>query len=88
MTQQRNPEAVVNLGRHKRNCSVCGHQQREEIESAFIAGVPRLQSLRIMGWQIGPASTVTLTRWDSFQSVSEMSGRRWSGSSKRLAKWT
>jgi hypothetical protein len=26
----------VSLGRHKRNCSVCAHQQREEIESAFI----------------------------------------------------
>jgi len=26
----------VNLGRHQRNCSVCAHQQREEIEAAFI----------------------------------------------------
>jgi hypothetical protein len=26
----------VNQGRHQRNCSVCAHQQREEIESAFI----------------------------------------------------
>jgi hypothetical protein len=26
----------VSLGRHKRNCSVCRHKQREEIESAFV----------------------------------------------------
>src|ERR1035438_8697413 len=36
MSEQRNPEAVVSLGRHQRNCSVCGHQQRDEIESAFV----------------------------------------------------
>jgi hypothetical protein len=29
--------AMVNLGRHKRNCSICAHQQREEIESEFIS---------------------------------------------------
>jgi hypothetical protein len=29
--------ATVSLGRHQRVCSVCAHQQREEIESAFIA---------------------------------------------------
>ena len=28
---------MVNLGRHKRNCSICAHQQREEIESEFIS---------------------------------------------------
>jgi hypothetical protein len=33
---QRNPDAAVSLGRHKRTCSVCRHDQREEIESAFI----------------------------------------------------
>ncbi len=27
---------MVNLGRHRRNCSICAHQQREEIEAAFI----------------------------------------------------
>jgi hypothetical protein len=26
----------VNLGRHQRNCSVCGHEHREEIKAAFI----------------------------------------------------
>jgi hypothetical protein len=26
----------VNLGRHQRNCSICAHEKREEIESAFI----------------------------------------------------
>ncbi len=36
MTQERNPDATVSLGRHQRNCSVCGHAQREEIEAAFI----------------------------------------------------
>ena len=30
-------EKPVNLGRHKRNCSVCAHAQREEIEADFIA---------------------------------------------------
>ncbi len=29
-------DVTVNLGRHQRNCSVCGHDQREEIEAAFI----------------------------------------------------
>lgn len=36
MSQARNPDATASLGRHQRNCSVCAHQQREEIESAFI----------------------------------------------------
>ena len=27
----------VNLGRHRRNCTVCQHEQREEIEAAFVA---------------------------------------------------
>jgi hypothetical protein len=30
-------DTTVNLGRHQRACSVCCHEQREEIESAFIA---------------------------------------------------
>lgn len=30
-------EKTVNFGRHQRACSVCCHEQREEIESAFIA---------------------------------------------------
>jgi hypothetical protein len=36
MSRERNPEAMVSLGRHKRTCSVCRHPQREEIEAAFI----------------------------------------------------
>lgn len=36
MSQQNNQDAPVNLGRHQRNCSVCAHEQREEIEAAFI----------------------------------------------------
>ena len=31
-----NDSTRVSLGRHRRNCSVCGHAQLEEIESAFI----------------------------------------------------
>jgi hypothetical protein len=31
------PEKPVSLGRHQRNCSVCAHPQREEIESDFVA---------------------------------------------------
>jgi hypothetical protein len=30
-------EARVNLGRHQRNCTVCSHANREEIEADFIA---------------------------------------------------
>ena len=36
MSQRANPNTMVSLGRHKRTCSVCHHEQREEIESAFI----------------------------------------------------
>ena len=36
MSQKPNPDSSVSLGRHSRNCSVCGHEQREEIEAAFI----------------------------------------------------
>ena len=27
----------INLGRHKRNCSICAHEEVKEIEAAFIA---------------------------------------------------
>jgi hypothetical protein len=30
------PEKPVNLGRHQRNCSICSHADREEIEGDFI----------------------------------------------------
>lgn len=36
MSQHRTTDAKISLGRHQRNCSICAHQQREEIESAFI----------------------------------------------------
>lgn len=36
MATERNSDATVSLGRHQRNCSVCAHEQREEIETAFI----------------------------------------------------
>lgn len=34
--QGANPMKRVNLGRHKRCCTVCSHPQREEIERAFV----------------------------------------------------
>ncbi len=36
MSRLRSAVATVNLGRHQRTCSVCGHQQLGEIEAAFI----------------------------------------------------
>lgn len=36
MRQQPEKDSTVSLGRHQRYCSVCAHQQREEIEDAFI----------------------------------------------------
>jgi hypothetical protein len=36
MSQQRKTDATVSLGRHRRARCVCAHQQREEIEAAFI----------------------------------------------------
>jgi hypothetical protein len=37
MERHRNSEATVSLGRHQRNCSVCAHREKEEIETAFLA---------------------------------------------------
>jgi hypothetical protein len=37
MNVDRTVDTRVSLGRHKRMCSVCAHQQREEIEADFIA---------------------------------------------------
>lgn len=36
MNPQNKAHAKVSLGRHQRACSVCGHPQREDIESAFV----------------------------------------------------
>jgi hypothetical protein len=36
MSKQHTLGERVSIGRHRRTCSVCAHQQREEIESAFI----------------------------------------------------
>ena len=36
MNASKRTKGTVSLGRHKRTCSVCGHQQRKEIESAFV----------------------------------------------------
>lgn len=36
MTLQHNASAKVSLGRHQRNCSICSHTQREQIEADFI----------------------------------------------------
>jgi hypothetical protein len=35
--QPRHHARPVNLGRHKRNCSVCSHPQQAEIEADFIS---------------------------------------------------
>lgn len=31
------PERKVSIGRHRRNCSVCSHERRDEIEAEFVA---------------------------------------------------
>jgi hypothetical protein len=36
MSVDRTVDTKVSLGRHKRMCTVCAHQQREEIEADFI----------------------------------------------------
>lgn len=36
MAGKRKQNAAVSLGRHRRACSVCLHEQRDEIESSFI----------------------------------------------------
>lgn len=36
MSQESKIGAKVSIGRHARACSICAHQQREEIEAAFI----------------------------------------------------
>jgi hypothetical protein len=36
MSQTRTADTSVSLGRHQRNCSICAHPQREEIEAGFI----------------------------------------------------
>lgn len=33
----RNSDKPVNPGRHQRNCSICSHSEREEIEGEFVA---------------------------------------------------
>ncbi len=36
MSKQPKPTRPISLGRHSRNCTVCGHKCREEIEREFI----------------------------------------------------
>jgi len=36
MARERKSDTAVSIGRHQRACTVCGHDRREEIESAFI----------------------------------------------------
>jgi hypothetical protein len=36
MTKMNDEVSPIKLGRHRRNCSVCAHKNREEIESDFI----------------------------------------------------
>lgn len=37
MSKERESNRGVSLGRHRRNCSVCSHAQKDEIEADFIA---------------------------------------------------
>jgi hypothetical protein len=37
MRDMKQEDGRVNLGRHRRNCSVCAHEQREAIEADFIS---------------------------------------------------
>jgi hypothetical protein len=37
MRSQKKVESAVNVGRHRRACSVCAHPQCEEIENAFVS---------------------------------------------------
>jgi hypothetical protein len=87
MSQQRQRDAAASLGRLQRNCSACAHPKREEIEAAFIGWRSPGRLPTGTGWRTGPASTVTLTPWDSFRSVSGTCGRRWSESSKDRVKY-
>jgi hypothetical protein len=48
----------VNLGRHKRNCSVCSHTQRREIEAAFVAW----QSPATLATEFGLADRASIYR--------------------------
>ena len=36
MNHLKSRDSTVSLGRHQRACSVCSHEQREEIEASFI----------------------------------------------------
>jgi hypothetical protein len=36
MVQRRGDVKTLSVGRHKRNCSICRHKQREDIESSFV----------------------------------------------------
>src|ERR1035441_8487953 len=36
MNRESEAQGPVSIGRHQRTCSVCGHEQRDEIESAFV----------------------------------------------------
>lgn len=60
MSQTHTADASVSLGRHQRNCSVCGHEQREDIEAAFVGWRSRRPLLKNTDWQTAPAFTVTL----------------------------
>ena len=68
MSRQRNADSAVNPGRHQRTCSVCGHQQQEEIETAFIGWRSPAAIAEDTDWRTGPASIAILTRRACFRS--------------------
>ena len=79
--------AEVNLGRHQRYCTVCKHEQREEIEAAFVAWRSPASLAEEFGLQIAPASIGMPMRLGCSRSGNETSGRPWRELSRRQAKW-
>jgi hypothetical protein len=58
MSQLNKPDATINLGRHQRNCSVCAHDEREEIEAAFVGW----RSPAVIAEEYGPADRSSVYR--------------------------
>jgi len=57
------PDGSVNLGRHRRNCKICAHQRRDEIEREFINWTGVKAIARNLALRIGPQFTVRGRLW-------------------------
>ena len=55
----------ANLGRHRRNCLICSHTQREEIENDFVMWKSPSRSWKSADYEIGQASIVMPMRESS-----------------------